>query len=136
MRISRQSVARVSNPLPIPKVCPDCGAVVELKTHTEVYGMSYSDWPSLYQCSQCTARIGLHPFTDIPLGTLAGDELRQWRMIAKKPFEKWRKVNKIPRSEAYRRLADKLEISMDICHFGWFDVAMCKRAYLAMQDGI
>ncbi|MCP9270307.1 DUF3268 family zinc-finger domain-containing protein [Xenorhabdus sp. XENO-1] len=34
----------------------------------------------------------------------------------------------LERTEAYRWLANQLEISFNECHFGWFDTDMCQRA--------
>lgn len=125
---SRKAIARVKNPLPVPAECRFCKSSVQIATHREVYGRDYSDWPYIYLCDSCGACVGMHPFTNIPLGTLADKATREARKNSKKPFEiLWRKGN-MTRTEAYTWLADQLGIAADECHFGWFDISQCEQA--------
>jgi hypothetical protein len=125
---SRKAIARVKNPLPAPSVCPCCGGGVGIRSHEEVYGRAYDDWPWLYACIDCDARVGMHPFTDIPLGTLADEVLREARKRCKAPFEAIYRDGRLGRSQAYQALAKRLGIPVEECHFGWFDIEMCQRA--------
>lgn len=125
---SKKATARVKNPLPAPVVCRFCGGGVAIKTHQEVYGRAYGDWPYMYHCGGCGAYVGLHPFTAIPLGTLADRATREARKRCKPAFEAlWQKGN-MSRNQAYEWLAQRLGIPVDECHFGWFDVEQCLRA--------
>jgi hypothetical protein len=76
----------------------------------------------------------MHPFTNIPLGTLADGPTRQARKRCKEPFESLHRSGRMTRSEAYSKLAKKLGIPVEQCHFGWFDAAQCKRAAEAARQ--
>lgn len=129
-----KSVARVKNPLPAPKFCPHCEDEVGIQHHSDVYGSAFGDWPWLYVCSSCEARVGMHPNTNIPLGTLADEETREARKHCKEPFEALYKTGKMSREQAYQSLAGKLGIPKEECHFGWFDAEMCERAAQAARE--
>lgn len=126
---SKRATQRVKQPLPAPEGCPHCGAAVEIVNNAEIYGgQPFGQWPWAYLCRGCRAYVGMHPFTSIPLGTLANEATRRARKAAKMPFETWRQTRAVPRSEAYRTLADRLHIPVEECHFAWFDVKTCERA--------
>lgn len=122
---SRRAVARVTNPLPVPTECPHCADRVELVDNAEIYGRSFGEWPWAYLCRGCRAYVGLHPFTDIPLGTLATAEIRAARKRAKAAFNPLWKSGRMTRSEAYRWLGAQLGLDEAHTHIGWFDVAQC-----------
>lgn len=130
---SRKAIARVKNPLPAPTICPYCDASVKLVCNDKIYRRQYGEWPWAYMCdnSDCGAYVGLHPFTAIPLGTLADANLRNWRKRAKDAFNPlWQDgpEKKFGRSQAYEWLAGALDIlDKDSCHIGWFDAATCAR---------
>lgn len=134
--VSRRALKRVKNPLPIPTICRYCGGCVELVSNSEIYnGREYGDWPYAYLCTDCKAYVGLHPDTDIPLGTLAALQLRKDRNTAKDAFHRVKKQRGFSRSLAYQWLAGKMGIEIDVCHFGWFDQDECAKALaLCSQD--
>ncbi|MBI6550691.1 zinc-finger-containing protein, partial [Xenorhabdus lircayensis] len=68
-----KAIQRVNDPLTIPTKCRYCCGHVTIAHHTEVFRriLNNSRWPWLYVCNSCDARVGMHPGTDIPLGTLA-----------------------------------------------------------------
>lgn len=125
---SRKATARVKNPLPAPTVHDGCGGTVEIAHHNTVYGHEYSDWPWMYRCTTCDATVGMHPFTNIPLGILADKALRAIKTQCKQPFERLWKTGRMARSRAYEELAAHLGIDAAACHFGWFDAAQCVKA--------
>lgn len=131
---SRKAMARVKNPLPVPTKCRFCGSSVRVATHQEVYGRDFSDWPYVYHCDDCGACVGMHPFTNIPLGTLADRATREARKNCKKPFEAIWRSGKMTRNEAYLWLAGKLKIPLEECHFGWFDIRQCEAAWLVCMN--
>jgi hypothetical protein len=126
--VSRQALRRVKNPLPAPTTCPYGHDRVDLVSHTEIYGREYGEWPYAYLCRDCGAYVGLHPHTDIPLGTLANEELRRARNLCKPPFETLWKSEKMTRSQAYIALAEHLGLETEQCHFAWFDIDQCRKA--------
>ncbi len=126
---SKKATARVKNPLPAPTECPHCqGKHIEIVHHEDIYGKAYGEWPWTYLCTGCRAYVGMHPFTNIPLGTLADAPLRRARNECKQPFEVLHKSKKMTRDQAYAGLATHLNIPEEECHFGWFDAATCERA--------
>lgn len=123
--IDEKAVARVKDKLPVPETCRYCGSPVELARHEEIYdGRSYGDWPYVYLCQlwSCGARVGLHRKTNIPLGILASQELRQRRTYGKGLFMLCvEEMFDGDRSRAYAWLAACMGIDVSKCHWGWFD---------------
>lgn len=124
---SKTATARVKNPLSAPKICK-CGGEVKIAGHKEVYGRDYSDWPWMYRCDKCDSYVGMHPFTNIPLGTLADKETRTARNECKQSFNEIWQDGHMSRSDAYKWLAKKMGIKQEECHFGWFDADTCYTA--------
>lgn len=131
---SKSATSRVKNPLPIPDGCHYCDGAVVVAHHNDVYGTAYGSWPWVYLCRRCFAYVGMHPFTNIPLGTLADQPTRRARKVCKEPFERLFKSGRFTRTEAYEALAKKLNISINKCHFGWFDIDMCHKAKQASRE--
>ncbi len=139
---SRTATARVKNPLPVPTVCRFCSESVRIAKHADIYGgREFGDWPYVYLCDACGAYVGLHPFTAIPLGTLADEPTRNARKACKPYFELLfngkatapgvtvpRRFRRMERGNAYKWLADQMQIPVGECHFGWFDIAQCHKA--------
>lgn len=129
---SRKATKRVTNVIPAPTVCPFCGSAVEIVENKAIYGRNYGEWPWAYRCTDtndqcCDSYVGMHPFTSIPLGTLADPETRAARKQAKNLFNPiWQGGSK-SRTEAYTWLAGELGITVGQCHFGWFDIQQCQR---------
>ena len=124
---SRRAIKRVTNPLPSPTECQYCGGKVEVVKNSEIYGREYGEWPWAYLCRGCKAYVGMHPFTGIPLGTLADALTREARKQAKDAFNPLWQSGGMTRSEAYAWLAAQLGITAGACHVGWFDIATCER---------
>jgi hypothetical protein len=76
----------------------------------------------------------MHPFTAIPLGTLANAATREARKKAKAAFNPLWQGKRMSRTEAYQWLASALGIAnVEECHIGWFDVAMCERVVIEIS---
>lgn len=130
---SRSATVRVKNPLPVPSKCCLCGGKVECVSNGEIYGRPYGAWPWVYRCCNCGAYVGLHPFTALPLGTLADARTRDARKRAKALFQPIWEGGSMTRTEAYAWLAAHLDIPFAACHFGWFDADMCNRVTAIIQ---
>lgn len=131
---SIRATARVSNPLPVPTDCPHCAAPVSLVNNETIYGRAYGEWPWAYACNGCGAYVGLHPFTSIPLGTLATAEIRDARKRAKAAFNPIWQQGGMSRKAAYAWLAGALGIAdVEACHIGWFDVDQCNAVVHAIN---
>lgn len=155
---SKKATERVKNPLPVPETCPHCGSPVEVVNNSEIYGREYGEWPWAYRCvtdetqnsaewdaveeaylsghpidapewkEACGAYVGMHPFTDIPLGVLATKEMREARKRCKPAFIRLYASGKMSRNDAYKVLAEKMGLKKEECHWAWFDVAQCEKA--------
>lgn len=126
--ISRRALRRCVDALPPPESCRYCGGAVELCDNSEIYKKSYGEWPYCYLCRACDAYVGLHPFTDLPLGTMADKDLRQARKNGKNSFYALIKKNNWNRKKAYAWLAKAMGISPAECHWGMFEVEQCEQA--------
>jgi len=136
---SRKAIARVRNPLPAPMECPYCAKPVEIVNNSAIYGRPYGEWPWAYACDGadgdgCGAYVGMHPFTAIPLGTLADAPTREARKKAKAAFNPLWQDKRMTRTEAYRWLAGALGIeNVEECHIGWFDAETCAQVVRAIE---
>ena len=79
-----------------------------------------------WRCVPCGARVGCHPGTTDPLGTLADLDLRRARTKAHAAFDPIWKSGRMKRRDAYSWLATRLGIPWDACHIGGFDEATCR----------
>jgi hypothetical protein len=130
----QESRKKVKNKLPPIKTCLNCNSEVHITENKDVYGSNFGDYPWIYLCSNdaCDSYVGIHPNTDIPLGTIANSHTRTARKRAKGQFTHWMQKHKLGRAEAYKTLANLLGIPRGICHFGWFDAQMCKRVEIKL----
>ena len=119
------------------KICPYCLEQTEYGDSSIFYGgRSYG---MVYYCLDCDARVGVHQGTDKALGRLANAELRKAKKEAHRYFDalwkaqakqtppnyspqKWRRKC---RSNAYKWLSEQLQVPVQFCHIGMFDVEYC-----------
>jgi len=87
-----------------------------------------SNWP------KCDAYVGCQKGTKKPLGRLANPELRFWKKQAHEKFDKLWKGGIMNRSRAYTWLSRTLNIPLDECHIGMFDIEQCKAVCNAVQQ--
>lgn len=108
--------------------CNYCNQPAELVTGADIYPHR-KDLASkrFWRCSPCAAWVGCHPGTDKPLGRLANAELRTAKQAAHAAFDPIWRSGDVHRGVAYRSLAKKLGLSIEQCHIGMFDIAMCRR---------
>ena len=104
------------------QICPYCGRNTVLVDSVEVYGRSYG---MMYLCRPCRAYVGCHQGTTRALGRLANAELRAAKHQAHEVFDRLWKERVISRHEAYRLLAEELNINPDYAHIGMLDVEQC-----------
>jgi hypothetical protein len=78
-------------------------------------------------CRPCEAWVGLHA-DGRPLGSLAKADLRALRSRCHNLFDREWKEARRSRKRCYAELAAELGIPVERCHFGEFDVEMCRRA--------
>ena len=135
--ISRAALRRVKDRCAIPTDCPYCNSAVHLVNNKEIYGRSYGDWPFAYECVSCNAYVGVHPQTDLPLGTLADVFTREARKAAKFPFMTLvRQKFKGNRTKAYEWLSEVSGIPKAKCHFGMMDEATATQVLKICYDEV
>lgn len=111
-----------------PTICRYCGSPVVYTSNAELYGREYGDG-KCYLCRNCRSFVGVHPGTDIPLGTLANEELRRYRKAAHFWFDKiWKKPTRITtRDKAYKWLSKELGLPKEKTHIGMFEKEQCEK---------
>lgn len=126
-----ENLNKVKDWIPAPTQCHYCFSEVTIKTHMEVYGKNFGNWPYMYQCTCCDASVGIHKGTNVPLGYLADKNLRSKRIEVKASFFKLKEDYNLSTKEAYSLLAGQMKYSKKNCHFGMFlnkDLSMAKQA--------
>lgn len=131
---SPDAVARVKGDrAEAPATCRYCEGEVKLINNVEVYGREYG-WPLMYRCCACGARVGTHPETDIPLGSLADEATQKARKEAHAAFDSlWRGKTPWHRSEAYKALARAMGVRF--AHISWMDRKECERVVDLCRSG-
>lgn len=114
--------------IPIPDSCHICDCICSVTTNKVIYGRDYGAYPWIVLCQGCGARVGFHPNTNIPLGSLADEPTREARKTAKTYFLAQIGPGKSfsGKSAAYHWLAGALELESYQCHFGWFNEDQCE----------
>lgn len=111
--------------------CPYCGAEVVLKDANFIYHSKKSrEWGSFWVCSNfpiCNSYVGCHKGTTLPLGRLANERLRTLKREAHKHFDPIWKSGLMNRKDAYKWLSSMLNVPMEECHIGMFDIKMCQK---------
>lgn len=109
-----------------PTICRYCGNPVVLTSNKEIYGREFRNG-KIYLCRNCGTFVSTHPGTDIPLGTLANEELREYRKEAHFWFDRiWKRPTRITtRFKAYGWLALKMELPREKTHIGMFEKEQC-----------
>jgi len=130
-----EAVGRVKgNALSPPEACRHCDAEVDLVNNAEFYGGREYGWPLAYRCKGCGARVGTHPGTDIPLGTLADSATVKARQAAHAAFDAlWKGKSGWHRAQAYKALAKVM--GMREAHISWMDEAECRRVITLCRCG-
>lgn len=121
-----------------PKICNLCGGEVIFTTNDNIYGRKYgSGW--CYYCTNCGAYVGTHkPRPSEALGILANAEMRELKVKCHEIFDKkWKesKTRHHSRDLAYSRLAKKMGIPVEDCHFGYMNLEQLKKAYQILTEG-
>lgn len=123
-------------------VCPYCNSKAKLVGGAAVYPHRADLYDlKFWHCKPCDAYVGCHKPNrhnnfdpTVPLGRLADGQLRKAKSAAHMTFDRIWKEGYKSRTDAYAWLASKLEISVDACHIGMFDVDMCNKVQGACAD--
>lgn len=118
-----------------PKICNLCGGEVELIPNKLIYGKSYGSG-LCYHCKSCGAYVGTHKVRpNEALGILADKPMREMKMKCHFLFDKrWEGRKHYTRNLCYQRLAQKMGIPHEECHFGWFNMEQLQQAYEILEN--
>lgn len=104
-------------------------------SNSKIYGRECGSG-KCYYCTSCGAYAGTHkPRPKEALGILGNAEMREMKMKCHELFdrqwknEKTQAKRRIARKKAYEDLAVSLNIPVEECHFGYFDMDMLNKAY-------
>lgn len=114
--------------------CPYCGSNASLVSDAVVYGTD--KYGMIYLCDNyptCDAYVGVHEGTNLPKGSLANAELREWRKKAHTAFDRvWR--GKISRKKGYKLMQNLMGMDEKQAHIGEFDVEQCKMLIRKLEN--
>lgn len=123
-----------------PTKCNLCGGKVIFTSNAMIYGKDYGSG-KCYLCTSCGAYVGTHkPRPDEAMGILADAEMREMKRKCHDKFDRlWRfestrKKRHMLRNMAYSTLAKKMNIPVEQCHFGYFDMDQLEVAYLKVLE--
>lgn len=118
-----------------PKKCNLCRGDVVYISNSKIYGKEYGSG-KCYYCTKCSAYVGTHKSRPKEaLGILANAPMRDMKKKCHDIFDlKWKnmptsKKRHKARFQAYKDLAEKLNIPSSQCHFGYFDMDMLTKVY-------
>lgn len=122
---------------PLAPTCPVHQVPAQLRACEKVYGrviLQRGKRKQTWCCpvDGCDHRVGCHPGTNVPLGTMADAELRSWRSAAHRAFDPLWKARAMSRFEAYPILAEHLGLRVSDTHIAMFDVARCMEVVAVM----
>lgn len=108
--------------------CNICGSQDLKKVMNEtIYGKRYGHGKTI-QCNDCKHFVGCHDDWR-PLGLISNRAMKDMKIKCHELFDKSWKSGKLTRGEAYTKLAERLNISYEDCHFGYFDLDMLHKVY-------
>ena len=107
-----------------------CGSGTILRPASEVYKNVTNGDKFIMTCARypvCNSYVSVHKKTLKPKGTLAGGELRHWRILAHKAFDSIWQNRVMSRTNAYCWMRDKFSLTNEYAHIGCFSEYMCER---------
>lgn len=95
--------------------CDKCGSDdIVVTTNKVIYGRDYGDDPTIYYCNNCHAWVSAK---NGPKARMAGPYTRELRKLCHARFDYIWKTKLIGREELYKRLANRLGLTKEQCHF-------------------
>lgn len=123
-----------------PTECNLCGGAVVYISNSKIYGREYGSG-KCYYCTNCGAYVGTHkPRLKEALGILGNAEMREMKMKCHELFDRQWKNEKTQakkancKEESVCRFGGQA-VSVDECHFGYFDMDMLNKAYGILKGG-
>lgn len=122
---------RSDDPIKNGSQCPYCNGLTAYVDSKVIYGKSYG---MVYICRPCGAWVGVHKGTNIALGRLANESLREAKKEAHKYFNLIFETGAMTRTESYDWLCGMLQIRRDETHIGMFDEELCRQTIVASKQ--
>lgn len=117
---------------PFKPVCGYCGKTAQLVGGDTIYPRRDDlHHKKFWYCEPCKAWVGCKPNGSQPLGTLANQELRKFRIDAHKVFDPlWQATDSVfeTRDDAYQWLAEQMGLAFQRTHFAMFNTHQCEQA--------
>lgn len=118
-----------------PTKCNLCEGMVIFTSNSMVYGKEYGSG-KMYYCTECKAYVGTHKDRPtIAMGILSDKPMRDLKHACHEIFDRrWKSARTLEERKArrrilYKRLAEKMDIPLESCHFGYFNMELLKKAY-------
>ena len=115
----------------ISNICRYCGGVIRLEPARKIYGASTDRLglanEKIYLCQNCNARVGCHKGTNRPLGNVANEVLRLKRRETHLVFDGFWKGIGMSRTQAYKWLANRMDLPEKEAHIGGFEMDQCQQ---------
>lgn len=108
-------------------ICMECAGKASLVTGKRIYPHRPDLYAKNFYLCDCGAYVGCHKGTKDPLGYPAGAETRKARSVAHAAFDPLWKTRTMPRTEAYKWLADRMGLTPGETHISWMDAATARR---------
>lgn len=118
-----------------PTICHYCEGVVDLVDNKVIFGKNHGNG-KCYRCRNCNAYVAVCSDLITPIGRLRDPQLHKMKKKAHFLFDSYWKQNRMNRSEAYFKLADKLGIPKKQCHFKLFDKEITAKAIYILEKGL
>lgn len=120
-----------------PKKCNLCGGKVIYVSNERIYGKKYGSG-YCFLCTKCNAYVGTHiPQPKKALGLLADETMRKGKIMCHSIFDplwKGKKRAHYKRLRLYKKLAKEMDIPIEYCHFGYFDIEQLRKAYRIIKS--
>lgn len=102
--------------------CPYCKNLPVLCHYEDKLYPYRQDYGPVWVCCGCDAFVGCHKGTAIPLGFLANKAYRDARVYAHSMFDQIWKNGEMKRGEAYKRMAEILDIPIEHAHISQLSI--------------
>lgn len=109
-------------------ICQYCQQEAVFMSTEQFYGRDYGT--NMWVCKPCDAYVGTHKRTDVPKGTLANKELREWRKKAHAVVDPlWlnqTKNRRDARTQIYNWIQKAMNLSKEEAHIGMMNIEQCQ----------
>ncbi len=115
-------------PRPEAPYCEKCQQHAVLTSGDKIYHSPRFKSVLVWLCRGCSDRVGCHPGSSRPLGSLAGDKLRKARQRAHEAVDPIWQYGGKSRNEVYRWLGSQMNLKPKQCHIALFTQEQCEQA--------